>query len=111
LKTNPYEPAAQLSPAAAHRRRYLHGTYWVSVSKIAFWFGTLLFVLGSLTSFYPGAEAAWFGTTAVLVGFGFFVPSRNYRIATLVIVALCLFWTYTGYVRGLEFQRWLDRQP
>lgn len=80
---------------------------YVVAAKSAFWFGTMLFVLGSFISFYPGAETGWFAITAAVVGFGFFVPNKRYRIVTFVIVATCLLWTFAGDQRGLEYQEWL----
>ena len=84
----------------------------VPVSKIAFWFGVMLFVLGSIISFYPGVEARWYAITAAFVGFGLFVPAKTYRVATLLIVGVCLIGVCDGYQRGMEYQEWLrTRQP
>jgi hypothetical protein len=88
LIPNPYESTAQPSATVAGCRTHWYRIYLVPVSQIAFWFGTMLFVLGSFISFYPGAEPGWFGMSAALVGFGFFVPSKSYRIATLMIAAV-----------------------
>jgi type II secretory pathway component PulF len=104
---NPYEPPAQPSRIAIHARSNWYRTYVVPLSQVAFWFGAVLFLLGTLISFYPGAEAKWFAVTTSLVACGFFVPNKSYRIAAAVIVAICLFWTYTGYQRGMQYQEWL----
>ena len=74
--------------------------------QVAFWLNAVLFVLGTMISFYPGADAKWFATTAALVGCGFFVPNKSYRFAVAVIVAICLLSTYTGYQRGMHYQEW-----
>jgi hypothetical protein len=108
---NPYEPAIQTPMPATQCRSQWYRNYMVPVANTAFWFGTMLFVLGSFISFYPGAEAGWFAVTGALVGCGFFVPSKRYRIATIAIVAICLFWTFAGYQRGLEYQEWLKTRP
>jgi type II secretory pathway component PulF len=92
---------------AFHGRTQWYRTCIVLVSQIAFWLGMILFFLGSIISFYPGSEAGWYATAAILVGFGFFVPSKGYRIAAFMIVAICLFWTFTGYNRGMEYQEWM----
>ena len=92
---------------AAQGQSHGYRTYVVPVSKIAFWFGTMLFALGSFISFYPGAETGWFAFTAVFIGFGLLVPSKRYRVSTILILAICLFWTFAGYQRGLEYQEWL----
>jgi hypothetical protein len=70
--------------------------------QFAFWLGMMLFLLGSLISFIPGAETDWFIITAGLVGMGFFVSSKYYRIAAIVTVAICVFWAYAGYSLGVE---------
>ncbi len=81
--------------------------YVIPVSQLAFWFGSILFIVRSLISFYPGSEVSWFATTVTLVGLGLFVPSKKYPIASIVIVSICLFWAYFGYQRGMEYQEWL----
>jgi hypothetical protein len=104
LVENPYEVVAQSSKPGTHYRKHWYRTYLVPLSQIACWFGMMLFVSGSFISFYPGAEASWFAITAAFVGFGLCVPSKNYRIVSIVIVAICLFWIYAGYQRGIKHQ-------
>lgn len=102
---NPYESSASSSMPAARIGWYQ--THLTPVAKLAFWLGTILFTFGHFISFFPGTEAQWFAGTAVVVGLGFFVPSKNYRIATLLLVAACIIWTYVGYRHGIEYQEWL----
>lgn len=74
------------------------------VFQFAFWLGMMLFLLGSMISFIPGAETDWYIITAGLVGMGFFVSSKYYRIAAIFTVAICVFCAYAGYNRGVEYQ-------
>ncbi len=78
--------------------------YMAIAFQFVFWLGMMLILLGSMISFFPGAETGWFIITAVLVSMGFFVSSKYYRIAALVIVAICVFWAYAGYNRGVEYR-------
>ncbi len=101
---NPYELSASSAFPAPSRIVCQH---LASVAKLAFWLGTILFTLGHFIPFFPGTEAPWFAGTAVVVGFGFFVPSKNDRIATLLLVAACIICTNIGYRHGIEYQEWL----
>jgi hypothetical protein len=110
MDLNPYEPTAQLSLPITRSQTHWYRAYVVPMSRIAFWFGTSLFILGLFVTFYPGAEAGWFAFTSVLVGFGAFVPKKSYRFATIVIASICLFGAFAGFQRGGKYQEWLKTQ-
>ena len=78
---------------------------------MAFWFGLSLATLGSLISFVPGGEASWFGFTAIWLAAGLFAQGYKYRISAAILLILCLFATYNGYVRGVEHQEFLKTIP
>ena len=78
---------------------------------MAFWLGIGLGVLGSLISFYPGGEAGWFGITAFFIACGLLVPGYKYKLAALLMFAICIIAAYNGYIRGIEYQEWLRTRP
>lgn len=112
---NPYEPTALFSLPAKSLVVSRFRKNLVYASKFVFWLGMIKFFLGSMISFMPGAETSWFIITAGLASGGFLVSSKYYRIAALVIFAICVFAAYSGYHRGIEYQervrqRFVDKQ-
>ena len=78
---------------------------------MAFWFGIVLGVLGSLTTFVPGGETYWFGFTAIFLAAGLFANGYKYRISAAILLILYLVATYNGYMRGIEHQEFLKTLP
>ena len=78
---------------------------------ITFWIGVGLLILGHGVSFYPGVEARWFATSAILCASGFFIRSKIYRIATIFLVGISVTYGIWGYQRGKEYRDWLSNQP
>ena len=104
MTLNPYEPTRQPVTVTSDAQPDWYLSYVVPVAQVAFWFGAILFVLGSFISFYPGAETNWFVISASLTAFGLLVPSRRYRVPSILIVGVCLYWAYFGYHRGIEYR-------
>ena len=73
--------------------------------------GTLMFILGQIITFVPGAETDWFLTTAALLAFGAFSRVRIWRITVVVLTILALGAAFMGHKRGIEYKEWLSRQP
>ena len=82
-----------------------------SMAKLSFWFGLALAIIGSAITFYPGSECFWFVTTALLMTPGILIPKPAYRTIAAIGVALCLLYAYSGYERGIKYQKWLENRP
>jgi hypothetical protein len=78
---------------------------------LAFWTGCVLFGLGQVITFRPGAETAWFAISAGLCFCGFLLRVRRYSIAALFFVAASIALSGLGYRHGQQYQAWLMRQP
>lgn len=78
---------------------------------ISFWAAVLLGVLGTVITFYPGAECGWFLTVAVLSVSGWFIPKPAYRVAAAVLLILALTAAYQGHRHGLEYREGLLTHP
>jgi hypothetical protein len=83
-------------------RKTRHALAWIGIG-IALWLGGL----GMFISFYPGAEAEWFGTAAVAAAFGLLSPKWRLRLAGFGLAATFGWFAWAGYQRGLEHQQWL----
>ena len=66
---------------------------------MAFWLGVAHFVLGSFTSFVPGAQAKWFVVTALLLLAGTLVSKWKYRLAAFILGCFCGFMIYDDLAR------------
>ena len=111
LAANPYE-----SPRVNSQPKVIHKTHWyfsyvAPLSKIAFWFGVALAVLGSLITFLPGGETGWFALSAIFVACGLFAPNNTYRIIAILLLIYCVYIAFSGYHRGIEYQEWLKTRP
>ena len=104
MSANPYTSPAGSSE---HTRNRTVATLAV---RVTFWLGVVLGFLGAFISFVPGADAYWFAITVLLVSAGLLIPNRNYQIASLVLLSLCIWAAYRGYQRGIEYQQWLERR-
>jgi hypothetical protein len=71
----------------------------------------VLGLLGQFISFYPGAEAGWFGVAASLALAGFLSPARRLRIVAAVLVVLLAGFAWDGHVRGRQYREFLSRRP
>ncbi len=78
---------------------------------LAFWTGCVLFALGQVITFRPGAETAWFAISAGLCFCGFLLRARRYSIAAVFFVAAGIALSVWGYRHGQQYQAWLKRQP
>ena len=81
-------------------------TIFIGISAL----GTLMYVLGQIMSFVPGAETTWFLTTAALLAFGVFSRVRIWRITVVVLAILALGAAFMGHQRGIEDTEWISRQ-
>lgn len=77
----------------------------------AFWLGVVLFALGQIITFYPGAEAKWFFAASALLLPGLLINSKYYRIAGAILLFVSIAQGVAGYKRGLEYKKWLSNQP
>jgi glucan phosphoethanolaminetransferase (alkaline phosphatase superfamily) len=75
---------------------------------LPFWLAVLLAVLGSVITFYPGAQCGWFLTVAGLALPCVLIPRVLYRICATVLLVCSLIAAYNGYCAGLEYQHWLS---
>ena len=74
------------------------------VARFGLVFAVVWFAIGQLITFYPGAEAGWFGTCAASALLGFFSPRRQTRIIATALVVLSLVFVCEGYWRGVRYQ-------
>ena len=93
------------------RQTHWYYTFVAPISVMAFWFAIVLAALGSLMTFVPGGETHWFGFTAIFFAAGLFANGYKYRTAAAILLILCIFATYNGYVRGIEHQEFLKTLP
>ena len=89
------------------RPTHWYYTFVAPICTMAFWFGIVLGILNSLTTFVPGAETYWFAFNAIFFAAGLFANGYKYRIAAAILLILCLVATYNGFVRGIEHQEFL----
>lgn len=73
---------------------------------VALWLGGL----GLFVSFYPGAEAGWFGTAAGAAVAGLLSPSRRLRLAGVGLAVAFAWFAWLGHQRGREYQEWLRQE-
>jgi hypothetical protein len=71
----------------------------------------LLGLLGLFITFYPGAEAGWFGVAAALALAGLLCPARQFRLVAVVLALVLAGFAWGGYVRGRQYRQWLSRHP
>ena len=67
-------------------------------------------LLGQFISFYPGAEAGWFGVAAAVALAGLLSPTRQLRLVAVVLAVLLAGFAWGGYVRGRQYREWLSQQ-
>jgi len=81
------------------------------IAKVFFFAGMVFGILGCVIDFVPGAECSWFLVTAFLVAVGLLIPQWNYRVLSLIFLALVLFAADEGNKHGIEYQRRLSEHP
>jgi len=79
-----------------------------TMSCFAFGFGVLFLLLGSVITFVPGTAQGWFTVTAVLLLGGFFIPRWPFRVASVVLVAVCVWTVIDGYRSGIKYRQRLQ---
>ena len=82
-------------------------SFAVFLAKFGFWVGVAIAVAGNAVTFVPGGEVGWFACSGVLIGMGFFVPGRAYRIAAALGCILCVLAAVSGYERDVAYEEWL----
>jgi hypothetical protein len=68
-------------------------------------------LLGQFMTFYPGAEAGWFGVAAAVALAVLLSPTRQLRLVAVVLAVLLAGFAWGGYVRGRQYRDWLSQQP
>jgi hypothetical protein len=71
----------------------------------------VLGLLGLFISFYPGAEAGWFGVAAALALAGLLSPTRPLRLIAVVLAIVLAGCSWGGHVRGRLYRELLSRRP
>lgn len=77
---------------------------WIS----GFWAGCVLFALGQVISFYPGAERGWFILSGLLGMSGLLIRGKAYRIAAIILVGLSAVLAVAGHQRGVDYRNWME---
>lgn len=67
-----------------------------------FWISTLLFLLGWVISFLPGAEIYYFGFVAVLFLVSSILSTRHYRILSLIGFGMSLLGIFMGVASKIQ---------
>ena len=73
-----------------------------------FWAGCVLFALGQVISFYPGAERGWFILAGLLCMSGLLIRGKVYRIAAIILVCLSAVLAIAGHRRGVDYKNWME---
>ena len=81
-----------------------------SLLHLAFWFGVLCLLLGLLITFEPSFERDWFTFTGALLLSGLFIPRWSYRVASILLVAFCIFAAIFAHNRGIEYRQSLQQR-
>jgi hypothetical protein len=81
------------------------------VARVGVCFAAVLGLLGSIISFYPGAEVGWFGVAAAVALAGLLSPTRQLRLVAVVLAVLLAGFAWGGYVRGRQYRERLSQQP
>jgi len=81
------------------------------VARVGVCFAAVLGLLGSIISFYPGAEVGWFGVATAGALAGLLSPTRRLRVVAVVLATTLVGFAWGGYVRGRQYREWLIQQP
>ena len=77
-----------------------------AVARAGVGFALFLGGLGPFVTFFPGAQAGWYGTAAAGAMVGLIAPGRRAR-AVAAALALGLAWlAWEGYREGLRYREW-----
>jgi hypothetical protein len=82
----------------------------MQVARFGVCLAAVLSLLGSVITFYPGAEAGWFGVTAAAALAGLLSPIRRLRVVAVVLAIAFAGFASGGYVRGRQYREWLTQQ-
>jgi hypothetical protein len=91
--------------------RPLSETERTQVAYVAVGIAAVKGLLGLFLTFYPGAEAGWFGVAAAVSLIGLLAPSRRLRFVAVVLAILLAACACGGYVRGWQYREWLSQHP
>ena len=67
--------------------------------------------LGSITTFCPGAEVAWYGVAATASLTGLLSPTKRLGVVAVVLEVVLAGIVSEGYGRGRRYHAWLRQQP
>jgi hypothetical protein len=81
-----------------------------SLLRIAFWFGVVFLAHGLINSFVPGTAQRWFLLTGALLFCGLCIPNWTYRVASVVLIALCVHAALSDHQRGVDFHNQLQKR-
>ncbi len=65
-------------------------------------------LLGQLITFYPGAEAGWFGAAAGVALVGLVSPTWKLRLVAVFLAVVLAGSAWGGYVRGRQYRERLS---
>jgi hypothetical protein len=68
-------------------------------------------LIGQFITFYPGAEAGWFGVAAAVALAGLLSPTRQLQLVAVVLAVLLAGFAWDGYVRGRQYRDRLSQRP
>jgi len=77
-----------------------------TVGRIGIGIALLLGALGLIITFYPGAEAKYFGTAAGAAALGLLSPGWPTRLVAITLAVVFACSARDGYRCGLEYQQW-----
>jgi hypothetical protein len=83
----------------------------MQVARVGVCLAAVLGLLGSIITFYPGAEAGWFGVAAAASLAGLLSPTPRLRVVAVVLAVTLAGFAWGGYVRGRQYREWLRQQP
>lgn len=67
--------------------------------------------LGLLISFYPGSEAVWFGTAALVAAIaGVAAPGLRLRLSGVALAAVFAGMAWLGHERGVAYAQFLQER-
>ncbi len=80
------------------------------VARAGVGIAAVLGLLGLFISFYPGAEAGWFGVAAALALAGLLSPNGQLRLVAVLLAVLLAGFAWGGYVRGRQYREQLSQR-
>lgn len=80
------------------------------VLRFVFGCGIVLLLLGQIITFYPGAEERFYTFTGSLLLTGLVLPSRAYRIVSIVLIVFCVWGAVEGQRCGVKYRSFLEQK-